>query len=351
MAGSLRKLLKTTVTPFIDRDDAMFVWKGKTPPLLIGDFTGWDDRNPAVMVKSEPGIWTYKLQLPKDAYIEYRYLHDGVRIADPFNPRELSNGLGDYNNYFGMPDYKPTGLTRKNPRTPHGLITSHEVNTDEFILGKTRTVYLYQPAVTNPVPLIVIWDGQDYLKRAHLNIIVDNLIARGSIDPLALAFVSHGGQKTRTVEYAPSEATMAFLLYEVLPLAREELNLLDINAFPGAYGIMGASMGGLMALYTGVRLPHIFGNVLSQSGAFSWAGFETGVFDLLREVKKLPLKIWMDVGLYDLAGLLDSNRQMLNLLNQRGYPVIYREYHAGHNFTSWRNDIKRGLKALYGTDK
>ncbi len=348
MAGSISKLLKTTSTPIIDQNTATFVWKGRTAPVLIGDFTGWDEGNPATMTKSEAGIWTYQLVLPKDAYIEYRYLKDGVRTGDPFNPREKSNGLGDYNNYFSMPAYRPTTLTSDKTAIAHGAVTTHELSTDDFILGKTRAVYLYQPPVADRVPLIVVWDGQDYLKRAHLNMIVDNLIAQGRIQPVALAMVAHGGQKSRTIEYGPGESTIPFLLYKVLPLAKNELNVLDIRETPGSFGVMGASMGGLMALYSGLRLPQIFGNVLSQSGAFSWAGLDTVVFDLLKQGDRRSIKIWMDVGLYDLTGLLDSNRQMLNLLKRRGYAVMYREYHAGHNYPSWRDDVWRGLELLYG---
>ena len=63
---------------------------------------------------------------------------------------------------------------------------------------------------------------------------------------------------------ACGESTLLFVAAQVLPLARAHLNLLDPAKHPGAYGVLGASMGGLMALYTGLRLPRIFGHVLSQ---------------------------------------------------------------------------------------
>jgi enterochelin esterase family protein len=39
------------------------------------------------------------------------------------------------------------------------------------------------------------------------------------------------------------------------------------------------------------------------------------------------------------------------MLNQMGYPLTYREYHAGHNYPAWRDEIWRGLEALYGVGK
>ena len=350
MADSIIKHHKSESTPIIKNNTATFVWKGRKPPVLIGDFTGWDTENPAIMVKNGPGEWTYQLTLLPDAYIEYGFLKGGESIPDPLNPRQTSNGFGGYNNFFFMPEYKPTTLDRKKRNVPHGRITSHKVLTGYSIPGASRMVHLYHPPVTEAIPLVVVWDGQDYLNRIHLNYIVDNLISKGRIQPLALAFVENGGQEIRTVEYACSEATLVFLMTEVMPLARKELNLIDINAYPGAFGVLGSSLGGLMALYTGSRIPQVFGNVLSQSGAFSWGSLDMVVFDLLQQGERRPLKIWMDVGIYDLAGLLESNQRMQNMLHKRGYQSWYREYHAGHDHPAWRDDIWRGLEILYGKD-
>jgi enterochelin esterase family protein len=350
MTESILKRLKTQPTPIIDNNTATFVWKGKTPPVLVGDFTGWDDENPVMMVKSEPGVWTYQFIFLPDSYIEYGFRKGEESIPDPFNPRQTPNGIGGYNNYFFMPEYNPTTLARKKRNIPHGMITTYNLPTDYVISGRKRAVHLYQPPVTDPVPLIVVWDGQDYLYRIHLNYLVDNLISQKRIRPLALAFIDNGGQELRTVEYACNDATLAFLMTEVIPLAKKELNLIDITKSPGTFGTLGASMGGLIALYTSVRIPHVFGNVLSQSGAFSWRNFDMVVFDLLQLGEVRPIKIWMDVGFYDLAGLLDTNRRMQSLLNLRGYPITYREYHAGHNYPSWRDDIWRGLETLYGAE-
>ena len=54
----------------------------------------------------------------------------------------------------------------------------------------------------------------------------------------------------------------------------------------------------------------------------------------------------MDVGRYE--WLLDCNRQMAELLVEKGYAVTYREYNAGHNYPAWQNDVWRGLESLFG---
>jgi enterochelin esterase-like enzyme len=153
------------------------------------------------------------------------------------------------------------------------------------------------------------------------------------------------GRGARMAEYGSSDATLAFIHELVLPAARQHLDLIDITIRPGAFGVMGASMGGLMALVTALRLPHIFGQVLSQSGAFHLGPHPSMAVALAEHGPVPPLRIWLDVGRYE--ELLESNRRMDALLQARGYDVTYREFNAGHNYRAWRDDLWRGLEALY----
>jgi enterochelin esterase family protein len=150
------------------------------------------------------------------------------------------------------------------------------------------------------------------------------------------------------VEYACSESPLGFLSHVLLPYARERLNLVDVSRSPGAFSVMGASMGGLMALYTALRMPEVFGGVLSQSGAFSLFEHDMPVFDLLTLPRRLPLRAWLEVGLYDIYDLLPANRRMKALLDEQGFAPGYWEYPAGHNYTAWRRNLWRGLEYLFG---
>ena len=148
-----------------------------------------------------------------------------------------------------MPGGGPTRLIWRSRRVSHGTITRHAVE-DEFLLaGSKRTVLLYQPPTADPCPLLVVLDGQDYWRRARIANIVDNLITQGRIQPIALA-MPYNGRGARGVEYACSEATLVLLLYDLLELAQQELNLVDIQANPGAHGILGASMEGPTQILT-----------------------------------------------------------------------------------------------------
>jgi enterochelin esterase family protein len=330
-------------TPIIEGQNVTFLWEGGGAPALIADFTGWE---PFHLNRVGEKAWTYEIKLPINAYIEYAFLElqNNKRIADPHNPRTVSNGLGDLNHYFYMPEARSNPLIRHARGIPKGEVSRHVVGTDGLSAGKQRRVYLYQPPTSTPCPLLVILDGNDYLDRGKLTQIVDNLITQKRIQPLALALIAHGGQ-ARALEYLCSEATIGFIVERVLPLTKKKLNLVDPEVEPGAYGIMGASLGGLMALYTGLRIPRIFGRVLSQAGGFGFEDHDFVVRDLVNHLPAQPLKVWMDVGIFD--SFLSVNRSMHDRLAARGYQVQYREFAGGHNYTSWRNDIWRGLEWLF----
>lgn len=345
----LLKRIQTGGYPLIDGETVTFLWEGKNPPQLIDDLHGWEDK-PQPFQRIAPGLWTCSFDLPRDAYLEYAFLDPKTneRLPDPHNKGHIWNGVNGYNHFFYMPEAAPTPLVRRKKGVPRGTLTKHLLPTWMMTQNGKRAVHLYQPPTERPVPMLVVYDGDDYLRRGKLAVMVDNLIAEKRIRPLAMAFMRNGGPR-RFVEYACSEATLAWLDHDVLPLAREQLNLLDIKKYPGAYGVLGASMGGLMALYTALRMPDIFGNVLSQSGAFHFEQFDTVTVDMVKHFPKRDIRIWMDAG--KLEWLLDSSQKMQKLLKSMGYEVTYREFTGGHCYTAWRDDLWRGLEKLFALER
>jgi enterochelin esterase family protein len=185
----------------------------------------------------------YEAEFPDDAYIEYAYQLGEDRIRDPLNPRRSPNGTGDYNHFFYMPKAARTPLSYYHRGVPRGRVIRCHLPTRNLLSGKDRLVYLYQPHNTQPCPPVVVWDGRDYLHRGRLTCIIDNLIYQNRIQPIALAMVDNGGKASFT-EYGCRESTLVILLEMVLPYADKELNLLDVTAHIGSFGVIGASMGG-----------------------------------------------------------------------------------------------------------
>lgn len=334
--------------PVIDGNQVTFLWKGKSAPHFIDDIHMWEDR-PQKMRRIEKELWGFSMELPATAYLEYSFYEPRTesRVKDPLNKNMVYNGIGDYNHFFYMPEHSPTNLAVHRKNVPHGKISHHLVDTWMLTDDGQRDVYLYHPPVSGPVPLLIVYDGTDYLKRTRLNVIVDNLIHEKRIQPIALAFLQNG-EDHRSVEYACSDATIMWLDNIILPLARKYLNLLDVTKHPGAYGVLGASFGGLMSMYTGLRMSEIFGKVISQSGVFESEGRDFVAVDLIRSRQSRKIKIWMDIGRFD--WLLEDNRRLQPLLLENGYDVAYREFSGGHNYTCWRDEVWIALEHHFEKD-
>ncbi|HMX20804.1 MAG TPA: alpha/beta hydrolase-fold protein [Anaerolineales bacterium] len=341
----LLDLARKSGNPVITGNQVTFVWKGKSAPCLITDIHEWED-HPQKLTRTAPDLWTCSLDLHRDAYLEYAFYDPRTkkRIKDPLNKKTVYNGIGQYNHFFYMPAASPTIYTAKRKEIPIGRITRHLVDASLIHEGGKRELHLYHPPVHEPVPLLLVYDGTDYLKRAMLNNIVDNLINEKRIRPIAMAFLQNGDDH-RSLEYACSDATLTALDQSILPFASQKLNLLSPKQTRGAFGVLGASFGGLMSMYTGLRMPDIFGKVICQSGVFELNSRDFVAVDLIRAKQSREIAIWMDIGRFD--SLLEDNRRLQPLLRENGYNVTYREANAGHNFTFWRNEIPMALEAMF----
>ena len=345
--------------PVIDGNSATIIWEGKTAPNLICDLNDWNERSTpfkrvssrllsdsAISSPSGKPVWSCSLTLPRDAYIEYAFYDpkSQTRFLDPLNRRTVNNGVGGRNNFFYMPEAMPSPFSIRRADVPAGTVKSYRVESKWLREDSKRQIYLYKPPVKEPVPLLVVYDGQDYLLRAKLATIVDNLIAEQRIRPIAMAFLTSAA-RWRSVEYACSDATLLWVDQVVLPFARKRLRLLNIDQYPGAFGVLGASLGGTMSFCTGLRMPEVFSKVLIQSGAFMIESRDFVVVDLVKHGQAREVNIWMDVGEFE--ELLEDNRNMRALLAAKEYQFIYREYSGAHNYTSWRDDIWRGLEVMF----
>jgi enterochelin esterase-like enzyme len=344
-AEALIERARAESTPLISEDQATFVWAGERAPVLAGDMTGWMPREATAhgqkMEEVEPGVWACTLTLPPDAYVEYVYFLDGRRVYDPLNPRRVSNGFGEMNNCFWMPQAPQSTLFRRQRGVKPGVVKQKTFQSMRLAGGR-RTVRLYRPACSGSYLLLLVLDGRDYFQRARLATLADNLIHQGAIPPLTIAFLDNARQ-ARFTEYGCSEALVGFTAQELVPWVASEVSLVQQ---PGAHGVLGASLGGLAALWLGVRLPEVFGQVFSQAGGFA-LGFskELGLTTLLRLSERLPLRIYLDCGRFD--PLLEANRMMKELLEARGYDLCYREFNAGHNYPAWREELATGLTWLF----
>jgi enterochelin esterase family protein len=129
---------------------------------------------------------------------------------------------------------------------------------------------------------------------------------------------------------------------------------------PARNVVGGASRGGLCAAFVGLRRPDLFGNVLSQSAIFYWRPDDDPEEEWLARqfaaAPRLPLRFYLEAGRYEggylpgaRPGPLLSGRHLRNVLQAKAYPVTYREFVGGHDYTCWRGTLGDGLLALLGS--
>jgi enterochelin esterase family protein len=192
--------------------------------------------------------------------------------------------------------------------------------------------------------------------------ILDNLVAAKKIRPLVAILVDNLSEESRDRDLECYPPFADFMAKELVPWARQRYRF---SAEPERTIVGGVSLGGLTAAYCALRYPEVFGNVLSQSGAFfyfpGWEDQEengSAPFGwLIRQfvtTRKLPIRFYLEAGLFENdcpETLLGQNRRMRDVLEAKGYSVVYSEFAGGHEFLSWRGSVADGLIALAGREQ
>jgi enterochelin esterase-like enzyme len=96
-----------------------------------------------------------------------------------------------------------------------------------------------------------------------------------------------------------------------------------LAASPRGNVVAGSSLGGLAAAFVAYRHPELFGNVLSQSGAFMYGAPGGASEALTREIEASPRRevaFYLEAGIYEQVrldngvDLLTSNRHLRDVL-------------------------------------
>ena len=331
----------------IEPGGVTFRWRGPASNVaVVGDWCDWMPERSLAMVPRRR-TWVAGLDLPANAYVEYAFLVDGLRVPDPDNRHRIANGVGGTNSQLWMPQAPRRALELRRRRVPRGTVRSGHVELGWMSAAPSRRrLDLYLPAGDRDragLPLLLVLDGPDYLRRGRLDRTLDALIHDGRMAPVAAAFLGNAG-RSRGIEYAASDFALHGLATEVVPVAVERLGLRAQGGAgeiaPGRVTILGSSMGGLMALHAAVRRPDVFGRAIVQScGAIDDLNFT--VLDWIRVSAPPPVRIWQDAGDYE--WLAAANDDLAALLRDRGYDTRYRRGAHGHNQVSWNEMLVDAL--------
>ena len=341
-AESAERIRMASRSPLVESGRVTFVYRGAAERVeVVGDFTGWSPRG--LVMRELPGAKVKYLtrSFSPRARVEYKLIVDGKWIEDPLNPNKIDNGVGGFNNFFAMPGYRPAPAA--GPAGPQFTISVHKVASR--LLGGERKVQVYLPPqyanARGRYPVLYLQDGTDYINRARAVETAGRLIAEKRVPPFIIVFVD---PLDRTKEYWASDAFADFMATELVPWVDARYRTRPVR---GARALLGASLGSTISYWTALRHPDKFARVGGQSSAF-WIDDERVVAALARlepANAARPFRFYLD------AGQLESpwavSRRVRVMLRAKGYPVTYREFEAGHNWTAWRDNLDAALVALW----
>lgn len=387
------------VTPGAEHQSITFLWRGDADTRNV--LVVWD---PFAAVRPQDylmhhvvgtDVWYLTVRLPLGARFLYQIslnppldgdffgdLRLGSATAkDPLNALTL---LGQ--SVVEMPGAPSQPWIVKRDDIPSGRVERYAF--ESKALGNTRDIWVYTPANersgAQPAALLVLFDGGSHLSTIPTPTILDNLITAGRIPPTVAVLIGNVADKRNDELLLPNPALGVFLKTELLPWLRARHN---VTRDPTRTIVGGESAGGTAAVRVALEHSDIFGRVLSQSGEFfsspTWLRVmaerhpvkdDTGDKHVVQEMEdralvdgnwlqrqviagpRQPVEFYMDAGVFEaafwggpggVAGILESNRHMRDVLLAKGYKVTYQEFIGGHDYLSWRGLLADGLIALF----
>jgi enterochelin esterase family protein len=317
--------------------------------------------------------------------------------VDPLNPHRMLPGWrscpADASkfvciNVAELPHATPQPWTISKPETPRGAVKKESLKST--IQGIERTFSVYVPAnhkADGPAnALLVLFDAGAYLpndpkdrydpRSFQTLTTLNELIAASKIPPTVAVFIDNIGNR-RVLDQLANPGFADFVATEFVPWLRAHYN---VTTDPKRTVVGGYSSSGFAAAYMGLRHSEVFGNVISQSGAFWWAPDHNGGYcgplcrdlgyvpdsntDATTEVNwmakqflagpKLPLRFHLDAGTFETdrygkgGDILEPTRALREVLLAKGYEVHYQQFVGGHDGLSWRGTLADALIALLG---
>jgi enterochelin esterase family protein len=287
--------------------------------------------------------------------------------ADPLNPNRCHAGLrGQPLSAAHLPQAPFQAAWRDVDRKSRVADPSrlHQLEWTSARLGNSRRVWIYRtggPVEESELPLVLLLDGQYWAEAMPVFSALDIDTQAGLLPPSVYVLVDSLDADRRMRELACNESFIEAVQQELLLTAAR---LAPCSRDPSRTVIVGQSLGGLAALFAGLRSPERFGCVLSQSGSFWWpgayasggsrpplsdAGGEAGDMfaGLIKSssVGSSRLRVVLEAGSFEKV-IRPASERIHRALIGAGHDVHYRVYSGGHDPLCWRGGLLDGLSTL-----
>lgn len=370
---------QVTSTPLLEADPTQegkylvtFLWRGAAQRVLLFVNRLTDEKNLAdSYMRRLPGTDTWYLTYRMDAdwrasycflpalsaaqapwlqgsQVRLRQALDGG-LPDPHNPVTCTNRRGFVQSVVSLP------LAPAWPLGEWPVFSDAAAGADSLDAGRLdavadldtlgRQIWVYTPAPisrTQSWPVLLVLDGEVWLKRHHLHLALAQLMEAGLIAPAYIVFIDSGGTEQRWQELGESD----FGRY----LSGSLLNWLKthyaISPNPAERVVIGQSLGALTVLRTLVAYPQLIGAGISQSASL-WQDVLFNELNAL-DARQTPLagtRAWIEVGSQEWI-LAPLQPKAVHQLRQAGMQVKDMVYNGGHDYACWRINLASALMQL-----
>lgn len=400
LASQLQEQLwrQVTSTPLVEADPTQegkylvtFLWRGAAHNVLLFVNRITDEKNLAdSYMRRLPGTDTWYLTYRMDgdwrasycflpaptadqapwlqgSQVRLRQALDGG-LPDPHNPVTCTNRRGFVQSVVSLPlapawplgewpvfaddaadagslDAAAAGRLDADAGAGAGDAGRLDVVADLDTLG--RQIWVYTPAPISRAqscPVLLVLDGEVWLKRHHLHLALAQLMDAGLIAPAYIVFIDSGGTEQRWQELGDSESDFGGYLSGQL------LNWLKahyaISPNPADRVVIGQSLGALTVLRTLVGYPQLIGSGISQSASL-WQEVLFNELNAL-DATAMPLagtRAWIEVGSQEWI-LAPLQPKAVSQLRQAGMQVKDMVYNGGHDYACWRINLASALMHL-----
>lgn len=224
---------------------------------------------------------------------------------------------------------------------------SDNIRISSKVLGYDLQYRVYLPEDAQPesaYPVLYLTDGQGYISRGHLPMLLDKMIATGEIEPVIAVFVDPRDpdnlrNNRRNAQFLCNRDYLAFFTDELIPRIEKDYPAI---AHRDGRTIMGLSFGGLNAACFGLFGYETFSNLGMQSPANHPV---PKLLDVYEKMPLLPLRMFLTTGKPD--DNTQANRRFRSVLKNKGYELKYIEVRQGHNWDNWQPLLDDALEFFY----
>ena len=376
LASQLQEQLwqQVTSTPLLEADPTQegkylvtFLWRGAAHSVLLFVNRLTDEKNLAdSYMRRLPGTDTWYLTYRMDgdwrasycflsapaaaqapwlqgSQVRLRQALDGG-LPDPHNPVTCTNRRGFVQSVVSLP-LAPAWPLGQWPVFSDAAAGAGRLDVVADLDSLGRQIWVYTPAsISRPqsYPVLLVLDGEVWLKRHHLHLALAQLMDAGLIAPAYIVFIDSGGTEQRWQELGESN----FGRYLSGPLLNWLKTHYAISPKPAERVVIGQSLGALTVLRTLVAYPQLIGAGISQSASL-WQDVLFNELNAL-DATQTPLagtRAWIEVGSQEWI-LAPLQPKAVHQLRKAGMQVKDMVYNGGHDYACWRINLASALMQL-----